>query len=75
VYPGLGVEPVVADLAAADLIDQVTFTREPEFVFRHPLVRAVAYEAQLKSDRAGCTGGWPPRSNNRRRIRSTKMPP
>jgi class 3 adenylate cyclase len=48
----LGVEPVVADLAAADLIDQVTFTREPEFVFRHPLVRAVAYEAQLKSDRA-----------------------
>jgi predicted ATPase len=48
----LGVEPVVADLAAADLIDQIGFTREPEYVFRHPLVRAVAYEAQLKSDRA-----------------------
>jgi adenylate cyclase len=49
---GLGVEPVVADLLAAQLIDQVTFTRDPEYVFHHPLVRAVAYEAQLKSDRA-----------------------
>jgi class 3 adenylate cyclase len=48
----LGVEPVVADLVAAQLIDQVKFTRQPEFVFHHPLIRAVAYEAQLKSDRA-----------------------
>jgi class 3 adenylate cyclase len=48
----LGVEPVVTDLAAAQLIDQVRFTRQPEFVFHHPLIRAVAYEAQLKSDRA-----------------------
>ena len=47
----LGVEPVVADLAAAQFIDQVRFTRQPEFVFHHPLIRAVAYEAQLKSDR------------------------
>jgi len=47
----LGVEPVVADLVAAQLIDQVTFTRQPEFVFHHPLIRAVAYEAQLMSDR------------------------
>jgi class 3 adenylate cyclase len=49
----LGVEPVVADLVAAQLIDQVSFTRQPEYVFHHPLIRAVAYEAQLKSDRAG----------------------
>jgi hypothetical protein len=48
----LGAEPVVADLVAAQLIDQVTFTRQPEYVFHHPLIRAVAYEAQLKSDRA-----------------------
>ncbi len=48
----LGVEPVVTDLVAAQLIDQVRFTRQPEFVFHHPLTRAVAYEAQLKSDRA-----------------------
>ena len=48
----LGVEPVVADLVAAQLIDQVRFTRQPEYVFHHPLIRAVAYEAQLKSDRA-----------------------
>ena len=48
----LGVEPAVADLLAAQLIDQVTFTRHPEYVFHQPLIRAVAYEAQLKSDRA-----------------------
>jgi len=48
----LDIEPVVADLVAAQLIDQVRFTRQPEYVFHHPLVRAVAYEAQLKSDRA-----------------------
>ena len=48
----LGVEPVVTDLVAAQLIDQVRFTRQPEYVFHHPLIRTVAYEAQLKSDRA-----------------------
>ena len=48
----LGVEPVVGDLVAGQLIDQVRFTRQPEYVFHHPLIRAVAYESQLKSDRA-----------------------
>jgi class 3 adenylate cyclase len=48
----LGVEPVVADLLAAQLIDQVNFTARPEYVFHHPLIRTVAYESQLKSDRA-----------------------
>jgi class 3 adenylate cyclase len=48
----LGVEPVVSDLVAAQLVDQVTFTRQAEYVFHHPLIRAVAYESQLKSDRA-----------------------
>lgn len=48
----LDIEPRPAELLAAQLIDQVTFTDEPEFVFHHPLIRAVAYEAQLKSDRA-----------------------
>jgi class 3 adenylate cyclase len=48
----LGVEPVVADLVAAELIDQVRFTRQPEYVFHHLLIHAVAYESQLKSDRA-----------------------
>jgi class 3 adenylate cyclase len=48
----LDVQPVVADLLAAQLIDQVRFTQHPEYVFHHPLIRAVAYEAQLKSDRA-----------------------
>jgi class 3 adenylate cyclase len=48
----LGVEPVVDELVEADLIDQVRFTPHAEYVFRHPLIRAVAYESQLKSDRA-----------------------
>ncbi len=48
----LGVEPVIADLLAVQLIDQVSFTRHPEYVFHHPLIRTVAYESQLKSDRA-----------------------
>jgi hypothetical protein len=48
----LGIEPVVTDLVAAQLIDQVSFTQQPECVFHHPLIRAVAYESQLKSDRA-----------------------
>src|ERR1700737_4864100 len=48
----LGVEPVVDELMAAQLIHQVSLTRQPEFVFHHPLIRTVAYESQLKSDRA-----------------------
>jgi adenylate cyclase len=48
----LGVEPSVDDLVAGQLIDQVGFTGQPEYVFHHPLIRAVAYESQLKSDRA-----------------------
>ena len=48
----LGVEPAFDELITAELIDQVKFTRGEQFVFRHPLVRAVAYESQLKSARA-----------------------
>ena len=48
----LGIEPIVEDLVAAELVDQVRFTRGPEYVFHHPLIRTVAYETQLKSDRA-----------------------
>jgi AAA ATPase domain len=48
----LGIEPVVEDLVLAELVDQIRFTGQPEFVFHHPLIRTVAYESQLKSDRA-----------------------
>ena len=48
----LGIDPVLADLVRGELIDQITFTGEPEYVFHHPLIRTVAYESQLKSDRA-----------------------
>jgi class 3 adenylate cyclase len=48
----LGIDPVLEDLVASELIDQIRFTGQPEFVFHHPLIRTVAYESQLKSDRA-----------------------
>jgi hypothetical protein len=48
----LGIDPVLQDLVAAQFVDQVRFTGGPEYVFHHPLIRTVAYEAQLKSDRA-----------------------
>jgi adenylate cyclase len=48
----LDVEPVLHDLVAAELVDQTAFGARPEYAFRHPLIRAVAYESQLKSDRA-----------------------
>jgi class 3 adenylate cyclase len=48
----LGIDPVLEDLLSGEFIDQITFTRHPEYVFHHPLVRTVAYESQLKSDRA-----------------------
>jgi hypothetical protein len=48
----LGIEPVLGDLVGGQFIDQVTFTADPAYVFHHPLIRTVAYESQLKSDRA-----------------------
>ena len=44
--------PVLDELLGAELIDQVRFTPSAEYAFHHPLIRAVAYESQLKSDRA-----------------------
>jgi class 3 adenylate cyclase len=52
----LGVDPVLEDLVGGEFIDQIRFTRQSEFVFHHPLIRTVAYEAQLKSDRAELHG-------------------
>ena len=48
----LGIDAVVDELLSAELIDQVRFTPSAEYAFHHPLIRAVAYESQLKSDRA-----------------------
>jgi len=47
----LGIDPVLDDLVSGELIDQITFTGNPSYVFHHPLIRTVAYESQLKSDR------------------------
>lgn len=48
----LTADPPLAELADAELIDQVTFTSCAEYAFRHPLIHAVAYDSQLKSERA-----------------------
>ena len=48
----LGVGAEFDELLGAELIDQVRFTPGAEYAFRHPLILAVAYESQLKSDRA-----------------------
>ncbi|WP_026256389.1 adenylate/guanylate cyclase domain-containing protein [Mycobacterium sp. 155] len=49
----LDIEVVIGELLNAELIDQVRVHPGAEYAFRHPLIRAVAYESQLKSDRAG----------------------
>jgi class 3 adenylate cyclase len=48
----LGIDAVVDELVSVELIDQVRFSPSPEYAFHHPLILAVAYESQLKSDRA-----------------------
>jgi class 3 adenylate cyclase len=47
----LGIDVSVDELIHAELIDQVRFTPRADYAFHHPLIRTVAYEAQLKSDR------------------------
>jgi hypothetical protein len=44
-------EAELGELIAAELVDQVRFTPHDEYAFHHPLIRTVAYETQLKSDR------------------------
>jgi class 3 adenylate cyclase len=48
----LGIDPAFEDLLSGEFIDRITFTGQPEYVFHHPLIRTVAYEAQLKAERA-----------------------
>lgn len=48
----LGIDAILDELLGAEMIDQVRFSPCAEYTFRHPLIRAVAYESQLKSDRA-----------------------
>jgi hypothetical protein len=48
----VGIDLVLQDLIGGEFVDQITFTGNPAYVFHHPLIRMVAYESQLKSDRA-----------------------
>jgi adenylate cyclase len=47
-----GAETGIAELLRVELIDQVRYTPCAEFAFRHPLIRTVAYESQLRAGRA-----------------------
>ncbi|WP_286149077.1 adenylate/guanylate cyclase domain-containing protein [Mycobacterium sp. IS-1496] len=42
----------LAELVAAELIDQTEFVPRQRYCFHHPLVRAVAYDSQLTTTRA-----------------------
>ena len=55
----LGVEPVVTDLVAAQLIDQVRFTRQPEYVVPPPAhsCGGLRISAQIGSRRVAPAGG------------------
>jgi len=48
----LGINAAIDELLDAELVDQVGFTPTAQYAFCHPLIRAVAYESQLKTDRA-----------------------
>ncbi|MDA2894887.1 AAA family ATPase [Mycolicibacterium sp. BiH015] len=45
-------DQAMGELLSTELIDKVEYTPRPAYAFRHPLIRAVAYESQLKSVRA-----------------------
>jgi len=48
---GLGVTPAFDELVDAELVTRVQFTTRQDYAFKHPLIRTVAYESQLISDR------------------------
>ena len=49
----LGIEPVLKDLVGGRIHrPDHPLPKNPSILFHHPLIRTVAYEAQLKSDRA-----------------------
>ncbi len=45
-------DAALAELVDAELLDPVTVSSRAEYAFRHPLIRAVAYESQLRSGRS-----------------------
>ena len=45
-------DDAIAELLRGDFIDQVRFSPFAEYSFRHPLIRSVSYESQLRTGRA-----------------------
>ena len=52
----LGIDTILETLLSGEFIDQISFTRQPEYLFHHPLISTVAYESQLKSIIPSYTG-------------------
>lgn len=48
----LGIDPAIEKAERAELISRVESPTSVVYSFRHPLIRAVAYESQLKANRA-----------------------
>ncbi len=48
----LGIDGSIEELIAAELVDHLQSNEGAEYAFRHPLIHTVAYQSQLKSDRA-----------------------
>jgi class 3 adenylate cyclase len=48
----LGIDSSLRELVTAELVDQVACNGKTTYAFRHPLIHTVAYESQLKSERA-----------------------
>ncbi len=45
-------DTAIAELLQVELVDELQAAPRPEYGFRHPLIRAVAYESQLRTGRA-----------------------
>jgi predicted ATPase len=71
----LRIDAVLDELLGAELIDQVRSIPTAEYAFHHPLIRAVAYESQLRSDRADLHGRVAAAIESCDRRRPTRMPP
>ncbi len=53
---GGALEPVIGELCASDLLQEVPGTGEPAFRFRHALIREATYQGLVRAERHGLHG-------------------
>ena len=70
----LGIDPVLDELSAPNWSIRSGSPASAEYAFRHPLIRTVAYESQLKSDRAALHRRLAAAIETREADRSTRTP-